>query len=403
MNPQTPGLGREHVLEMLRTGRKVLLPKKSVIPPVWVNKAQGDASTSQYVGSQVCGQCHSDKYESFRRTAHHRTSREPGRDSISGRFDAGQNILRTKDSNLYFLMKAGKDGFYQSVFAKYDAQFYTHRQRIDIVVGSGNHGQSYLYWDGNYLFQLPISYFREINRWVYSPAYWDGTADFARPVTARCLECHATYFEEIVGTINGYHKKNYVLGVACERCHGLGSAHARDHQNQAKEATRMVQPGRLSRDRQLELCAQCHSGTGRRLQPSFSYQPGQPLKQYILLDHQDGRLKGGVHTDDQLARLSLSRCFQKSSTLTCITCHNPHDHERGNLARFSARCRQCHQPDQCQVASHQEGNATSRHCVDCHMPSRRDSHTQMQTAGSVVSPEIRDHFIVRRPEVRASH
>src|SRR5437867_2625513 len=108
----------------VRSGRKVLLPKKNEISTLWVNKAQSEARTIQYVGSQVCGECHSDKYDGFRRTAHHRTSREPSRDSILGRFDAEQNVLRTKDSNLYFLMKAAKDGFYQSVFAKYDGQFY---------------------------------------------------------------------------------------------------------------------------------------------------------------------------------------------------------------------------------------------------------------------------------------
>ena len=270
---------------------------------------------------------------------------------------------------------------------------------MDIVTGSGNHGQSYLYWQGDELYEMPVSYFSEIDQWVNSPAYWDGTADFARPIRPRCLDCHATYFENVAGTVNRYRKHNYVLGVSCERCHGPGKEHAespdRSGQGQARP---ILHPGRFERDRLIELCAQCHSGVGTVLQPSFSYRPGEPLSEYLRLDHSGDDVKGGIHTDDQLARLRLSRCFQESPTMTCVTCHNPHQQERGNRVLFSSRCQGCHEPQRCGMAP-KVGSGIDRNCIDCHMLSRRDRHLEMQTGGSRWSPLLRDHFIARWPQV----
>jgi hypothetical protein len=38
-----------------------------------------------------------------------------------------------------------------------------------LVTGSGEKGQTYLYWRGNQLFQLPVSYWTELREWVNSP------------------------------------------------------------------------------------------------------------------------------------------------------------------------------------------------------------------------------------------
>ena len=43
--------------------------------------------------------------------------------------------------------------------------------RFDIVVGSGTRGQTYLYWQGNQLYQLPVSYFTPAHTWSNSPGY----------------------------------------------------------------------------------------------------------------------------------------------------------------------------------------------------------------------------------------
>src|SRR5690348_5964686 len=86
---------------------------------------------------------------------------------------------------------------------------------IDLVVGSGRKGQTYLFWKGDRLFQLPVSYWVELGHWVNSPGYTDGWAKFDRPVMPRCLECHASYAESVAGPQpnNRYKKTNVVLGI----------------------------------------------------------------------------------------------------------------------------------------------------------------------------------------------
>ena len=63
---------------------------------------------------------------------------------------------------------------------------------MDVVIGSGVRGQSYLYWHGDLLYELPVSYWSDGSRWINSPGYKNGTMNFSRAVIPRCLECHAT-------------------------------------------------------------------------------------------------------------------------------------------------------------------------------------------------------------------
>jgi hypothetical protein len=47
-------------------------------------------------------------------------------------------------------------------------------ERIAVVVRSGEQGQTYLYWNEDQLFQLPVSYWTKLG-WVNSPGYRDGS------------------------------------------------------------------------------------------------------------------------------------------------------------------------------------------------------------------------------------
>jgi hypothetical protein len=105
-------------------------------------------------------------------------------------------------------MEAKSDGFYQTAVLGTPPAMASISKRFDIVLGSGRKGQSYLYWSGDQLFELPISYWTELGKWVNSPGYEDGSLDFSRPVTPRCLERHASFFESIPdsGVVNRYNK-----------------------------------------------------------------------------------------------------------------------------------------------------------------------------------------------------
>jgi len=365
-------------------------------------KSNVDVARLGFVRAEVCGECHAEKYEGLRNTAHYQTSREASRQTVLGQFGI-QGQMPTRDPNLRFEMIDRGDGLYQRVVVQKDGKTYEHSERFDIVTGSGKQGQTSLYWHEDLLLQLPISYFLESEGWINSPGrYRDGTADFARPITIRCLDCHATFFAAAYGQEARYDRSNYILGVTCVRCHGPGWAHVQYHRTHPDEtaARYIVHPGKLPRERANDVCAQCHSGVGELLGPAFGYQPGDPLGEHLALTMAGEANSDDPHAANQLARLIQSRCYQGSPEMTCATCHDPHRHERGELKTFAARCGKCHESVHCKVAAKEPGVLMDR-CVECHMPSRRDMEGVMQTSQGQQHPLVRDHFIKVWPDAAA--
>src|ERR1700676_5392100 len=120
------------------------------------------------VGDAACLPCHRDQGTSYPHTSHHLTSQPANKDSILGSFHEGSNVLMiadpataTDNPGLYFKMEAKPNGFYQTAIAAGPGQRKTRTERMDVVIGSGVRGQSYLYWHGDRLFELPVSYWSD--------------------------------------------------------------------------------------------------------------------------------------------------------------------------------------------------------------------------------------------------
>jgi hypothetical protein len=147
-----------------------------------------------FVGDAACLSCHRDQGTSYLHTSHHLTSQPANKDSILGSFHEGSNVLMiadpataTDNPGLYFKMEAKPNGFYQTAVAGWPGQLKTRTERMDIVIGSGVRGQSYLYWHGDRLYELPVSYWSDGSRWINSPGFKDGTMIFSRAVIPRCM------------------------------------------------------------------------------------------------------------------------------------------------------------------------------------------------------------------------
>lgn len=190
------------------------------------------SSRNGYVGDEACSACHQEKFETYLSSAHHLASRLPSQTSIDGKFTQGSNILRTSNPYLYFVMSATKEGYFQSAVAKLPpVDTISHKERFDLVIGSGRKGQTYLYWKGDELFELPVSYWTETDQWMNSPGYPDGLPNFDKPIIPRCLECHTTYVGSQPPSLNRFDKTSMVLGITCEKCHGPGRNHVARNQS----------------------------------------------------------------------------------------------------------------------------------------------------------------------------
>jgi hypothetical protein len=370
------------------------------VRPQAASKDVSTKSRAGYVGDEACRACHADKAESYSHTAHHLTSRLPSQDSVSGSFAEGKNVLKTANPALSFRMESKPNGFFQSAVWEIPPVTSVRAERIDVVIGSGRKGQTYLYWKGDRLFQLPVSYWVALESWVNSPGYRDGVADFDRPVIPRCLECHATYAETVAGPLppNQYKPASLVEGISCERCHGPGRAHVEAMtSSKAGVAGTIVSPAKLARERQIDVCAQCHGGPGKSLAKAFSYIPGQPLDQYL----QRGRPSPGETVDvhgNQIALLQMSQCYQSSAGMSCSTCHNVHEPQR-DAAAFSERCRNCHKTESCGLYPRMGAQIASK-CVDCHMPNQQSNLIVSDSNGREVKATVRTHWIKVYPETQ---
>ncbi|MGB6391167.1 MAG: multiheme c-type cytochrome [Candidatus Acidiferrales bacterium] len=380
------------------TGRPAVPQQTEPVHPAQAHTSvdlAASASRRDFVGDAACQECHQEIGKTYAGTAHHLTSQLPSKDSILGKFTPGENILKTSDPDLYFRMGARESGFYETAVLWQPPDQQTRTERIDIVTGSGHKGQTYLYWKGDQLFQLPVSYWTDLKAWINSPGYTEGIANFDRPIFPRCLACHATYFQSIPSEKgeNYYKKTGFVLGISCERCHGPGRAHVQYEQSKLAAVSSatgsIVNPASLPRDRQIDVCAQCHGGIGEAIAPAFSYVPGNQLEKYVMLPRPDAEARVDVH-GNQVALLQRSHCYQ-ASQMTCTTCHDVHAPERA-AASYSEKCLQCHQDRDCGEFV-KLGAKIRDNCIDCHMPLQDSNVIVSDLNGQQVKARIRNHWI----------
>lgn len=335
-------------------------------------KAQ-DAFT-QFAGSETCAGCHKDIYEKHLLTEHHLTTAPATASNILGSFTTGKNVFAFDPLSRVAMEKRGNE-FYQ---VEYRGEKEVRKEKFDIVVGSGRKGQSYLSWVSDRLVQLPITFFTPMEQWSNSPGYSPRKPAFNRPITSRCLECHSTYFQKLSDStqrLESFDRNKVIFGIECEKCHGPAAQHVDFHRkNSSKEPKFIVNPGKLPRERLMDLCSLCHGGALTKTKPSFQFQAGDTLSNYFSL--QAAMLNADnidVH-GNQAGLLYLSKCYQLSN-LTCINCHNAHENEKDKLETFSQRCMTCHNESHGKLCkmSNSLGASIKQNCIDCHMP-KQPSH-----------------------------
>ena len=278
-------------------------------------------------------------------------------------------------------------------------------------MGSGNHSRAYLSrTPNNRLIELPLAWYSEKGGyWAMNPGYDRPDHEgFRRPIGYDCMFCHNAYPQIPAGHDRPLAEPVYAgalpEGIDCQRCHGAGANHARLAKTVGAKPTEVrnaiVNPARLSAQRQMEVCMVCHLETTSFPLPNaiqrynrgpFSYQPGEPLAAFILnFDHAPGAAREDkFEIVNSAYRLRRSACFLKSNgKLGCTTCHNPHDLPHGEQAaqHYTAVCRQCH------AGAFERLVAAGKHtgspaCVECHMPARRTE--------DVVHVAMTDHYIQR--------
>src|SRR5262249_5754406 len=155
--------------------------------------------------------------------------------------------------------------------------FFATEAEAAYTMGSGARGRSYLVHRDGFLFQSPISWYSQQERWDLSPGY-TGDPLFDRPLSTPCLFCHCNDARPVAGTNNRYEQPLFRFhAIGCERCHGPGEQHV-----QSSDRLDIVNPARLDPALREAVCEQCHlQGEAKVMrrgrETPFDYRPGLPL------------------------------------------------------------------------------------------------------------------------------
>ena len=371
---------------------------------IHAGKANDDPRGNVYAGSQSCRQCHKAIYDSFISSSHYNTTRASLPQNVLGSFEHGRNTF-VYNSNTKIVMERRDSGLYQVLYVNGEEK---EKHRFDITFGL-KHAQTFLTWEGDQTFELPVSYYVSVNKWGSSPGggFTSGVAYFGRTIGINCYECHSSFIADQAVTTpdKGMHKilmrSTLVMGIDCERCHGPALNHVNYHlaYPEAKEAKYLVTSQSLSRQQKSDACAVCHDGNDRQKEISpFGFKMGDTLANYFAPFSTRIKPEKGydVH-GNQYGLLSESKCFLKSQTLTCVTCHDPHMNAGNDLAVYSKTCQSCHSNPDHRSVSVAETTADSfkSNCIDCHMPEQPSRMVSFQLAGSNVTSSylLRTHRI----------
>ncbi|MDH7447999.1 multiheme c-type cytochrome [Aquimarina sp. 2201CG14-23] len=373
--------------------------KSNTVEYIAITPIATHSNGMEFIDSSTCVDCHQKIVEEHYKTAHFNSFQPVNKNTIKGSFQKGENtLILNKDVTFHFVEK--DSAFYQEpIFNNQNTPFYS--AKMDIAVGSGTKGQSYLMWNNNHLLQLQASYFTPTDSWINSPGAPDQLAP-ARPVLERCLECHTTFVQNISGNKKGnqFHKKNIVYGIDCQRCHGPVQDHVKYHKQHPKDKTakHIIQYSSLSRQQRLDACALCHSGLRTETtERAFSYMIGDTLKKFSFPDYDESSLEELDVHGNQYGLLKASKCFTKSNALDCITCHDPHKKERGNFLSFNQKCMNCHASLKKTVQCSGDKNNIEKmnnNCIQCHMPLVKSKTMKIQIPkGDEISVDVRTHLI----------
>jgi hypothetical protein len=228
-----------------------------------------------YVGSEACAECHAAEFN--RQThSHHAQALRPIADSP----------LRGIGIGLEWAFGAGAQGI--TPVGRLDGQYFENR----------------------------LSYYARLHG---TATTFGHAANAATPIAklgvlqnnktiTHCFMCHAT---DVRASPEGPDLHAMQPGVQCERCHGPGSEHiaaAKAGLSPAAIQREVLNPGRLGPVAQAQVCGECHriAGTDAGDEPE---------------------LENSVTVRFAPVGLMASRCFRESKTLTCLTCHDPHEND----------------------------------------------------------------------------
>jgi hypothetical protein len=338
------------------------------LPGWWPTK--GTASRDEFLGPNVCADCHASKFRTQTLTPMAHAAMRP----------ADSEALRAHDKLTLSLPPYDYQISRQENGSLYSVS--DGKRAISLLLGwafgLGQSGQTYILERNGTFYESRVSYFPALDGLDSTPGQSQAAPSTLEDAlgrsmlyggeTQRCFGCHTT-----ASTTNRRFDPSHLIpGVTCEACHGPGAKHvAAIKADKIKLGLKAIlDPGQLNPVDQVDFCGACH-------------------RSYV--DVVLSKTSGIRNLRFQPYRLERSQCWIKSNNgITCLACHNPHQPRVRDLASYDDRCLNCHRSAS---TGHPAKICTvsTNNCVSCHMP-------KYEVPG--MHAKFTDHFIrvVRKDE-----
>ncbi len=351
------------------------------------NKYLNLQDSVNYVGMATCRSCHDNVHKTFSQTGMGRSFHYATPEKSDAIFDKHALVYDTLNDFYYFpyFSKNKNDtALYVMEFRlskgllseENGDTVHKRIEKINYIVGSGQHTNSHIIDINGYIYQAPITWYTQEKKWDLAPGFRENNSRFDRWLTDECITCHNHFPRQIAGSLNKF--SDMPTGIECERCHGPGEVHARKMlagnivDTSANIDYSIVTPSDLPRDLQMDICQRCHLQGVAITEPGktfFDFRPGMELNKVMnvfLPRFTDSHEKFIMAS--QADRLRLSECFKNDETLTCLSCHHPHHSvEVTPKEKYNNACKNCHQEKKCTLPF-SERAINNNDCSNCHMP-----------------------------------
>lgn len=227
--------------------------------------------------------------------------------------------------------------------------------------------------------------------WAFAAAAEEPTEGGATYVGSEsCIDCHADTAETLQGTPHGRPGFSDKTVHGCETCHGPGSAHADDPNNEAL-APRI---NKWTPEKQSATCQQCHDG-GQQFFWKGSRHETRGLS--CVSCH-------SVHA----AKSPHAQLKSTSATEQCFECHKDVRAETWKTSHHPIRegkigCNDCHNPHGTSTAKQITAATVNEQCYTCHAEKRGpfvwDHAPVRESCLNCHSPHGSNHLKLQRTSV----
>lgn len=364
------GSGQVHTPPDL--GQATAEPASVSLPPT-TSPYLNTTSAGEYVGSEHCTECHREQHATYRKTTHSQSLSlvDPAQEPPDSQFEHAPSGLR------YEVHRDDERLWHRESFVAGSEPIETANWPLKYLVGSGRFARTYLAEIDGFLVESPLSWYALAKAWRMSPGYDEVShLSFQRNVTDECLFCHAGRTSNLANSPSRI--KLQELAIGCERCHGPGSIHVARHRAGEAGARQdgdqtIVNPRRLSRELSEAICQQCHlESIGSSMvqgRTRTDFRPGLRWTDFCV-NYDAQSPSGRMTVTGHVQQMHRSRCYQDSTTLTCITCHDMHapPSPEQRAQHYRAACLACHEDSSCKLAAVNRQHRNENDCAACHMP-----------------------------------